>query len=64
MFEPEGINKDIYLLEWEFRKQQYKEDKPILDELQKEGLVKVVKKTNKRVLFQYLPKKAKPKHDN
>ncbi len=53
MFEPRGANKDVYLLSYEWRKQSYREDKPILDELIKEGLVTVVEKSSKTILFRY-----------
>jgi len=57
MFEPSGKNNDVYLLQWEHRKQQYRDDKPILDEMLADGLIKVVDKTNKTITFQYFPKK-------
>ena len=53
MYEPRGANNDVYLLSYEWRKQYYKEDKPILDELIKEGLVTVLEKNTKTILFQY-----------
>ena len=53
MFEPQGANKDVYLLAYKWRKQEYKEDKPILDELIKEGLVTIVEKDLKTILFRY-----------
>jgi hypothetical protein len=57
MFEPSGVNKDVYLLSWEYRKRQYKEDKPILEKMLSEGLVKVIDKTNKTIIYQYFPPK-------
>lgn len=57
MFEPCGKNNDVYQLSWEYRKQQYKEDKPILDKMLSDGLVKVVDKNNKTIIYQYLPPK-------
>ena len=57
MFEPSGKNNDVYLLQWEYRKQQYREDKPILDEMLDQGLIKAVDKTNKTITFQYFPPK-------
>jgi hypothetical protein len=57
MFEQHGANKDVYLLSYEWRKQSYKEDKPILDELIKEGLVTVEEKKIKTILFRYHPPK-------
>jgi hypothetical protein len=57
MFEPSGKNNDVYLLRWEHRKQEYKEDKPILDEMLAEGLIKVVEKTTKTITYQYFPPK-------
>jgi len=57
MFLPSGKNNDVYLLQWEARKQQYKEDKPILDEMLADGLIKIVDKTNKTITFQYFPPK-------
>lgn len=57
MYEPRGANNDVYLLSYEWRKQSYREDKPILDELIKEGLVTVVEKNTKTILFRYQPPK-------
>lgn len=57
MLEPHGANNDVYLLSYEWRKQSYKEDKPILDELIKEGLVTVVEKDLKTIIFRYHPPK-------
>lgn len=53
MFEPQGANKDVYLLAYKWRKQEYKEDKTILDELIREGLVTIVEKDLKTILFRY-----------
>ena len=43
-----------YLLSYEYRKQFYKDDKPVLDELLRDGLIEQVSKDNKRVVFRYI----------
>ncbi|MEW5745242.1 MAG: hypothetical protein AB1805_07400 [Nitrospirota bacterium] len=43
-----------YLLSYEWRKQFYKDDKPVLDELLKEGLIEQVSIDSKRVLYRYI----------
>ena len=57
MYMPHGPNNDVYLLSYEWRKQSYREDKPVLDELIQEGLITIVKKDLKTILFQYQPPK-------
>ena len=58
-FEPSGPNKDVYLLEFEYRKQSFLEYKSLLNELIKKGSVKVLKKTTKKMLCQYFEKELK-----
>jgi|WetSurSiteA1Bulk_404760.scaffolds.fasta_scaffold149902_3 hypothetical protein len=51
--EPEGKNKDIYLISFEYRKKSFEEYKAILNELIKESSVKILKKTTKNMLCRY-----------
>lgn len=53
MFEP---TNGKYLMSFEYRKQSYKERKPILNQLKKEGLLFERSKNRTTILFEYVPK--------
>gem|GEM_PF-5028559 len=54
MFDPTPDNR--YFMSYEYRKQSYKADKPILDAMIKEGTVFIISKNTKTVVFEYIPK--------
>lgn len=45
--------EEPYLLSYEYRKQLYRDDRPVLDELLREGLIEQVSKDSKRVVYRY-----------
>lgn len=55
MFQPTGGR---YFLSFEHRKPGYKNDKPALEELRRDGLIVQRDKTTTRTLFEYLPKQT------
>jgi hypothetical protein len=55
MFQPRGTEKNIYLLEYERRKKDYLNAKPILDEMIRVGEVQVIERNSKKIIFRYMP---------
>lgn len=53
LFKFEAKEGGPYYLRYRWRMQYHKEDKPLLQQLIKEGLVKVVEKDIKSILYQY-----------
>ena len=45
--------EEPYLLSYEYRKQLYRDDRPVLDELLREVLIEQVSKDSKRVVYRY-----------
>lgn len=48
------LSERPHQLSYSYRKELYKKDKPALDELIKEGLVRQVHKDTKTILFEYI----------
>ncbi|MCL4492518.1 MAG: hypothetical protein M1510_11600 [Nitrospirae bacterium] len=43
-----------YRLSYEYRKQLYRDDRPVLEKLLRDGLIEQVSVDNKRVVFRYI----------
>lgn len=54
MYDPTPDNR--YFMSYQYRKQSYKADKPIIDAMIKEGTVFIISKNTKTVVFEYIPK--------
>lgn len=48
------LMEEPHMLSYEYRKQTYKEDRPILNELIREGLIKQIDKGSKWVVYRYV----------